>query len=79
MPRYFFDINDGRNERDDVGFDCVDLQDAVRHAKRALPEIAADEVPRDGERQALTILITDEDGQAVYLGALAFTGTWLLR
>ncbi|MGE8130616.1 DUF6894 family protein [Methylobacterium sp. NPDC080182] len=78
MPRYFFDINDGRNERDEVGFECADLQAAVRHAKQALPEIAADEVPRDGERHALTVLIRDENGQAVYLGALAFTGTWLL-
>ncbi|MGU3416996.1 DUF6894 family protein [Methylobacterium sp. D54C] len=77
MPRYFFDINDGRNERDEMGFDCADLQSAVRHAKQALPEIAADEVPRDGERQALTVLIRDEDGRALYLGALAFTGTWL--
>ena len=79
MPRYFFDINDGRNERDEEGFECADLQAAVRHAKQALPEIAADEVPRDGERQALTVLITDESGQAVYLAALTFTGAWLAR
>ncbi|MCJ2131267.1 DUF6894 family protein [Methylobacterium sp. E-045] len=79
MNRYFFDINDGRNERDDVGTLCVDLHAAVTEAKKLLPAIAADEVPKDGERQAITVLISDADGQAVYLGALAYTGTWLIR
>jgi hypothetical protein len=79
MPRYFFDINDGRNERDETGFECADLQAAVLHAKRALPQIAADEVPKDGERQAITVLVTDTDGHAVYLAALTYTGTWLSR
>jgi hypothetical protein len=79
MPRYFFDINDGRNARDDVGVECDDTQAAVKHAKQALPEIAVDEVPKDGERQTLTILISEEGGKAVYVGSLTFTGTWLDR
>ncbi|MET0531385.1 MAG: hypothetical protein ABW003_24140 [Microvirga sp.] len=79
MYRYFFDINDGRNHRDDEGVLCADLQAAVLEAKKLLPAIAADEVPRDGERQAMTVLVTDEDGRAVYMAALAYTGTWLLR
>ncbi|WP_027174075.1 hypothetical protein [Methylobacterium sp. 10] len=79
MPVYYFDINDGRNERDEEGVYCADLQAAVLQAKKSLPTIAADEVPKDGERQAITVLVTDEDGKAVYLAALAFTGTWLIR
>ncbi|CAA2107506.1 hypothetical protein MBUL_04194 [Methylobacterium bullatum] len=79
MPRYFFDINDGRNERDEEGVQCVNLQAAVLEAKTLLPAVAADEVPKDGERQAITVLVTDEDGKAVYLAALAYTGTWLIR
>lgn len=79
MPRYFFDINDGRNARDEEGVDCTDIHEAIRHAKSALPEIAAEEVPKDGERQAITVLVTDENGQAVYLAALTFTGTLLAR
>ncbi|MCC0807975.1 hypothetical protein FPV16_17460 [Methylobacterium sp. W2] len=79
MPRYFFDINDGRNERDEEGVLCADLQAAVLEAKTLLPAVAADEVPKDGERQALTVLVTDEDGKAVYLAALVYTGTWLIR
>lgn len=79
MPRYFFDINDGRAARDEVGVECANLQAAVLTAKETLPAIAVDKVPRDGERQALTVLVSDEDGHAVYLAALTYTGTWLLR
>ncbi|TXN80288.1 hypothetical protein [Methylobacterium sp. WL8] len=79
MPRYFFDIHDGFHLRDDVGTECADLQAAALEAKRLLPAIAADEIPKDGERQIITVLVTDEEGHAVYSAALAFIGTWLLR
>lgn len=79
MPRYFFDINDGVHQRDDEGHDCADLQAAVLFAKTLLPQVAADEVPQDGERQALTVLVTDDEGHSVYLASLTYTGTWLIR
>lgn len=79
MPRYFFDIHDGRIERDEVGFECADLQAAAKHAKDVLPEIVAHEVPTKGERQAFTVLVSDEDSHPIYLGALTYTGTWLIR
>ena len=79
MPRYYFDINDGRLQRDEEGVLCADLQAAVLEAKKLLPAIAADEVSKDGEHQAMTVLVTDEDGKAVYMAALAYTGMWLLR
>ena len=79
MPRYFFHINDGRNDRDEDGVECADLLAAVKHAKHLLPEIAADEVPKDGERQAITVLVADEDGKPVYLAAVTYTGSWLIR
>lgn len=79
MPRYFFDIHDGRVERDDLGHECADLKAAAEHAKRILPDTAADEVPKDGERQAFTVLVSDEEGHPVYLGSLTYTGLWLIR
>ncbi|TXM89585.1 hypothetical protein FV222_26465 [Methylobacterium sp. WL103] len=79
MPRYFFDIHDGINQRDDVGTVCADLQAAALEAKRLLPAIAVNDIPNDGERQTITVVVTDEDGQAVYSAALTFVGTWLLR
>lgn len=79
MARYFFDINDGRNVRDEEGHECADLHTAVEYAKQTLSEIAADEMSKHGERQAITVLVTDETGQAVYLAAMTYTGTWLSR
>lgn len=67
------------DHRDEEGVDCATLQAAVRKAKKLLPEVAADEVPKDGERQAITVLVTDEDGRAVYMAALTYTGAWLIR
>jgi hypothetical protein len=79
VPRYFSDIHDGVHQRDDAGTECADLQGAALESKRLLPAIAVDEIPKDGERQTITVLVTDEDGHAVYSAALTFVGTWLLR
>lgn len=79
MPRYFFDIKGFHYERDEEGVVCADLQAAVREAKKLLPIIASDEVPKDGEHYAATVLITDEDGQPIYCSALSYVGTWLIR
>ena len=53
MPRYFFDIHDGQTLRDNEGTDLTGPQEAAHHAKSVLPQIAAHEVPKDGEHQAL--------------------------
>ncbi|WP_082502839.1 hypothetical protein [Methylobacterium sp. Leaf100] len=80
MPRYHFDIHEnGVVERDEVGVECTTLEAAVVQAKRVLPAIAADEVPRDGEHKIYTVVVTDEDGNAVYTAGLSFSGTWLIR
>lgn len=76
MPRYFFDIHD---ERDEHGTICEDLQAAALEAKRLLPEIVTHEIPRGGEPQIITVLVSDEERHAVYSAALCFVGTWLLR
>jgi protocatechuate 3,4-dioxygenase beta subunit len=79
VPRFFFDVHDGRNQRDDESTLCDDVQAAALEARQLLPQIARDEVPKDGERQTITVLVTDEDGHPVYSAALCFVGTWLLR
>ena len=79
MPRFYFDIQGFHRERDEEGVECADLQAAVREAKKLLPAIAMSEVPEDGERHAVTVLVTDEDGHPVYSGALSFVGSWLIR
>lgn len=79
MPRFFFDLKGFHHERDEDGVICADLQSAVREAKKLLPVIASDEVSKDGEHYAATVLITDEDRHPVYSGALSYVGTWLIR
>jgi hypothetical protein len=79
VPRFFFDVHDGHHERDDEGTLCDDVQAAALEAKILLPAIARHEIPEDGERQTITVLVTDEDGHPVYSAALCFVGTWLLR
>jgi hypothetical protein len=79
MPRYFFDISDGGPKRDDVGTECADLDVVRKQAMRTLPDIAGDELQKNGDRHTFTVLVTDEDGQPIYAGTLTYTGLWLLR
>ena len=80
MPRYFFDIFDaGSHQRDEVGIECDDLEAAVVEAKQALPAIATDELPCDGDHRNYMVVVRDTDGHAVYSAALSFIGTRLVR
>ncbi|MCO6052291.1 hypothetical protein NGM99_21105 [Mesorhizobium sp. RP14(2022)] len=78
MPLYFFDTFDnGQHSRDDLGTLCSSLPNARMEAMKVLPSIAKDEIPRDGDRQAFTVLVRNEDGEAVYSATLTFAGIWL--
>ncbi|GJE45826.1 DUF6894 family protein [Methylobacterium soli] len=74
MPRYFFDVQNGRDTRDHVGTECATLEEACQHAKEVLPEITSHELPRGGDRQAFTLLVRNEQGHPVYSAALMFVG-----
>jgi len=73
MPRYFLEIDEGRNPLDHEFIDCVDLQAAVQHAKRALYPVVIEEVRKFGESRAHEILIRSEDNRAVYSGIMTYT------
>lgn len=79
MPRYFFDIHNGDPTRDDTGTECLDLDTVRLKAIRTLPDIAREEIPKDGDRRTFTVLVTGEDGRPVYSATLNFTGLWLQR
>lgn len=79
MPRYFFDIHDGGPHRDDTGTECPDLDAVRRQAMRTLPDVAREDIPRDGDRRTFTVLVTDEDGRPVYCATLNYSGLWLMR
>ena len=78
MPRFFFDIHSGSKfARDAVGSECDGLQGIRYEAMRALPAIARDEIPKDGDKQAFTVLVRDSDNQTVYTATLTFAGLWI--
>lgn len=79
MPRYFFDIHNGGPRRDDTGTECADLDAVRRAALQFLPDLAREEIPKDGDRRTFTVLVTYEDGHPVYSATLNYTGLWLLR
>ena len=80
MARYFFDVYDtGEVQKDDTGTEFASLNEVVNAAKRLLPDIARDEIPKNGEHRAFVVLVTDEDKGPVYSATLAYTGLWLTR
>lgn len=80
MPRYFFDTHDtGRVDKDDTGTELSDLEAVRAAARQYLPDIAREELPKDGDQRSFAVLVTDEDGHPVYSVTLAYTGLWLLR
>ena len=78
MPRYYFDIHSGSSfGRDAIGTEC-DGHEGIRfEAMRALPSIARDEIPKDGDRQAFTVLVRDENDITVYTATVTFAGLWI--
>jgi hypothetical protein len=78
MPRYYFDLfENGSHQVDDAGLEFQTLDQVRQEAMEALPEIAKDQVPKDGDRQNFTVLVKDEDGKPVYTASLTFAGLWL--
>ena len=75
MALYFFDItNHVPISRDDTGTECASMDEVREQARRALPAIAKDEIPTDGDRRFFTVVARDADGHAVYTATLAFSG-----
>ena len=78
MPRFFFDIHNGPSfSRDAIGSECNGHEGVRSEAMRALPSIARDEIPKDGDRQAFAVLVRDENDLTVYSATLTFAGLWI--
>ena len=78
MPRYFFDIYDGRSFiRDSEGTDCANVDAIKDEAMNALPVIARDVIPTDGDKRAFTVPVRDETNLTVYSATLTFAGLWM--
>lgn len=78
MTLYFFDtFENGAHIEDDQGLVCNTREQVRFEAMKVLPAIAKDEIPQDGDRQAFTVLVTNEAGAPVYSATLTFAGLWL--
>lgn len=77
MARYFFDFYDDKLHRDAVGSECAGYNDIRMEAMHALPTMTKDQVPKDGNEQAFTVLVRNERNFTVYTATLTFAGIWL--
>jgi hypothetical protein len=78
MALYFFDIDDGTMQRDEEGSEYPTLNAAQQAAKRLLPSLARDELPRDGDEHTYTLLVSDAERRPVYRATLSFIGSSLI-
>jgi hypothetical protein len=66
MPRFFFDIQDGKAFTPDrEGLDLDSLEAAKDEAKKTLPDIVKEEMP-DGDRRDFTVDVKDVAGRIVW-------------
>jgi hypothetical protein len=73
MPVFYFDVQDGDSlTLDQVGTELIDHNVARQEATRALSEIAAEEIPRDGPRREFGIIVRDDQRSVVLELRLTF-------
>jgi hypothetical protein len=75
MPRFFFDVQDGKGfHEDNIGDVFENLEDAVAQAQCILPAIAREEMP-DGDHHDFKCDVRDDASRIVYRGNLSYRGT----
>jgi hypothetical protein len=78
VARFFFNlIETGRYDNDDEGIELPGFDEVRAAVMKALPDIAREEIPGDGDHRSLVLLVTNDAGQPVYSGTLSFTGVRL--
>lgn len=78
MFRFFFDTCDGaRTFYDEEGMLLADDEAARHQAMIALPDIARDVVPKDGDRRDMMVDVRNEGGQVVFTATLSLVARWI--
>jgi hypothetical protein len=71
VPRYYFDEYDGEAvTQDDEGLELDGIEAARAEARKALPDIARDVLPEDGDRRTMVVKVRDEAGKVVITATL---------
>jgi hypothetical protein len=74
MPRYYFDTHDGnRLHEDHEGLELRDDEAARVEARKAIGEIAADDIPGEGSRKSMSIQVRKADGTELLQLSIVFT------
>jgi hypothetical protein len=77
MPRYYFDVHDGKRfTRDDTGLELAGIEAAKTQASKALPDITRETMP-DGNRRDYTIEVRGETGRLVLRLSLSYFAEYL--
>jgi hypothetical protein len=72
VPRYYFDEYDGETvTQDDEGLELDGIEAARAEARKALPDIARDVLPEDGDRRTMVVKVRDEAGKVVITATLS--------
>ncbi len=75
MTRFFFDVRSSKGlQRDEIGEEFADFEEARKRAQVLLPGITQQDLP-DGELHQILCEVRNEAGKMVYRGALTFRGT----
>ena len=74
MPRYFFDTHDVQHDIDSQGVDLADIDAACARAVDYLPPVACWAITKNGDNQALSVVVRDEANTVVYTATLTFAG-----
>ena len=77
MPRFYFDVQDGKGFHEDhIGDLFKDLEEAVVQAQCILPALARDAMP-DGDHYDFKCDVRDDVRRIVYRGNLSYRGDLL--
>ena len=77
MARFYFDINEGQGQVEDVeGQELASPEDARQMALKELGLIIRDELP-DGDRGSFVVTVRDDGGIPVYVAMATIIGEWL--
>ena len=75
MPRFYVDFtHNGEVIHDTIGQELDSVNEAKREAVKALAEISAEEIPRDGPL-TLTATVYDESRKVTFRGRITFEPT----
>ncbi len=73
MPRFFFDVLDGRKATyDDAGMEFAALEAARKEAQRTIGEIVKDSMP-DGDEHVVVIRVREESGKTLLMVSTVMT------